>query len=323
MAKGRLTGLDGLRGIAALAVLLHHVFVLPHGKGFLAVDFFFMLSGYVMARTYEPRMAEPGGWQWFMRERLRRLYPVVFFASLLCLPWLVWFAGADAWWIALLNLLLIPTPALGQLYLLNPPVWSIVLELAANFSHAIGLRRIGNRALGLMVVAMLPLLAWFTAQGQTESTTWFELLAVGPVRVLVPYGIGILLHRLWRDEPPVRIPASLTWLAMPAYFIFATFAPWNMWWADFLFVVALCPLLLAGGLCHGTNSRLAAFAGELSFPLYAIHAAVLLPMKALGVGWIPQLTGSLAAGWLFVLTQRSLSERRRARRTSSMASSFA
>ena len=318
MTSGRLTGLDGLRGIAALVVLLHHVFVLPGSKGYLAVDFFFMLSGYVMARTYEARMAVPEGGANFMRERVRRLYPVIFFASLLCMPWTIWHAGDNAWWIILLNLLLIPTPALGQIYMLNPPAWSILLELFANLVHALGLHRLGKAVLAGLVAALLPLLAWFTALGQTDSRSLYELLAVGPVRVLVPYGIGVLLYRLWRDVPPFKVPAALTWGAMPAWLVLISMPAASPWLASFLFVVALCPLLIAGGLQHGRGSKVLGLIGELSFPLYAVHAAVLLPMKEYQLGWVPQVAGSLAAGLVFMLALRRFSawQRRRARRPS-------
>lgn len=318
MTSGRLTGLDGLRGIAALVVLLHHVFVLPGSKGYLAVDFFFMLSGYVMARTYEARMAAPEGGASFMRERVRRLYPVIFFASLLCMPWTIWHAGDNAWWIILLNLLLIPTPALGQIYMLNPPAWSILLELFANLVHALGLHRLGKAVLAGLVAALLPLLAWFTALGQTDSRSLYELLAVGPVRVLVPYGIGVLLYRLWRDVPPFKVPAALTWGAMPAWLVLISMPAASPWLASFLFVVALCPLLIAGGLQHGRGSKVLGLIGELSFPLYAVHAAVLLPMKEYQLGWVPQVAGSLAAGLVFMLALRRFSawQRRRARRPS-------
>lgn len=307
MTSGRLTGLDGLRGIAAVAVLLHHVFVLPGSKGYLAVDFFFMLSGYVMARTYEARMAAPEGGASFMRERVRRLYPVIFFASLLCMPWTIWHAGDNAWWIILLNLLLIPTPALGQIYMLNPPAWSILLELFANLAHALGLQRLGKAALAGLVAALLPLLAWLTAQGQTDSRSLYELLAVGPVRVLVPYGIGVLLYRLWRDVPPFKVPAAVTWGAMPMWLALTSLNAASPWWASFLFVVALCPMLIAGGLQHGKGSPVLALIGELSFPLYAVHAAVLLPMKDYQLGWLPQVAGSLAAGLVFMLALRRFS----------------
>ncbi|MFM5932212.1 MAG: acyltransferase family protein [Novosphingobium sp.] len=314
MERGRLTGLDGLRGVAALAVLLHHVFILPTGKGYLAVDFFFMLSGYVMARTFEARMAEPDGCARFMRDRVARLYPVIFVASLFCMPWVFWHAGDNAWWIIALNLLLIPTPALGQIYMLNPPAWSILLELFANLVHGLGLHRLGKRAIAICLGLAVPVLAWLNFAGMATTRNLQELLLAGPVRVLVPYGIGILLYRLWRDRPPIAVPAVVTWGAMPLYFVLGSLAPWDLWWANVLFVVGVCPLLIAGGLRHGNGSRLLALLGEMSFPLYAIHAAVVLPLKDLKAGWAAELAGSLLAGLLFTWALRACNRWQRARR---------
>ena len=80
-----------------------------------------------------------------------------------------------------------------------------------------------------------------------------------------------------------------------------------------LFVVAVCPLLIAGGLRHANGSRLLALLGEMSFPLYAIHAAVVLPLKDINAGWPAELFGSLLAGWLFTLALRSYNRWKRAR----------
>jgi peptidoglycan/LPS O-acetylase OafA/YrhL len=107
--KSRLLGLDALRGAAALLVLWmhlhlsHHVSIYPP-RGHLAVDFFFMLSGYVMARTYEGHMR---GGVWFLRKRIRRLWPTVAAGSLFGLA-LIWRTGGDWPLVAALNLLLIP-----------------------------------------------------------------------------------------------------------------------------------------------------------------------------------------------------------------------
>ncbi|MFM5908830.1 MAG: acyltransferase family protein [Novosphingobium sp.] len=323
MEKGRLSGLDGLRGMAALAVLLHHVFILPGGKGYLAVDFFFMLSGYVMARTYEARMAEPEACARFLRERFLRLYPVIFAASLFCMPWVIVHAGADAWWIIALNLLLVPTPALGQIYLLNPPAWSILLELFANWIHALGLHRMGRKGLLAVLAVLVPALAWFNFLGQATTRNLHELVVAGPVRVLVPYVLGIVLYRAWRDRPPIAVPALVTWGAMPAWLLIGSLLPGNLWWANVLFVVAICPLLIAGGLRMRTGSRLLAHLGELSFPVYAIHAAVVLPLKDMKAGWAAELFGSLLAGWLFMLALRQYARWRRPRRAGLAAAAAA
>lgn len=299
MDRGRLDGLDGLRGIAALAVFLSHVFGFLDGNAYLAVDFFFMLSGYVMARSYEPRMRLGGApmARAFVVGRVRRLYPLVLLGSLAGLPWLFWkVPGEEAWIIAAACLVLIPYDGPTGPYMLNPPAWSIAFEIVANVLHAAFIARLGNRALGTLTLVLFGLLL---------VATRGEGLAIGPaagsriivlMRVIAPYALGVLLYRIWRDRPPVHVPAWATWWAMPAFFAAGFLPGVNKSFADYLFVLALCPLLIAGGLRNGGGSRLAAFAGALSFPLYAVHGPVLLSLQALGAPEAAQVAAGLAAG---------------------------
>jgi len=90
----RLHGLDALRGIAALVVLAFHIGLI-YGlepiflNGWLAVDFFFALSGYVLARTYEGRLHKTiGAWQ-FSKKRFFRFWPVVLFGGAIGAPWIL------------------------------------------------------------------------------------------------------------------------------------------------------------------------------------------------------------------------------------------
>lgn len=83
MATERLGGLDMLRGVAALSVAFLHVPLAfpavdtPFTKAYLAVDFFFMLSGFVLTRTYQPRFAAGLGAARFMSLRFKRLWPTI------------------------------------------------------------------------------------------------------------------------------------------------------------------------------------------------------------------------------------------------------
>lgn len=156
----RLGTLDGLRGVAALVVLIHHAAprtwgfdVLP--SGYLAVDLFFMLSGFVLARTYEARFAGQLGFATFMGRRLRRLYPVMavgimvgaFAARAQGLPsqWLLVHLAAQLLFIPIIS------GSVG-LYILNGVQWSLALELLANAIHATVLRRVTTRRLSVGVV---------------------------------------------------------------------------------------------------------------------------------------------------------------------------
>lgn len=270
----RLTGLDALRGIAALCVLIHHLYLIEPTFGFfdrayLAVDFFFMLSGYVMARTYEGRLGETISGTRFLWKRYKRFWPTMLVGGLLGLPLLY---GTDNFAIiAALNLALLPTFLTRSAFPLNNPAWSIFFELFANAVHGYLAHRVRTRILGALV-AVLAVVCALIAQH-------FNSLAVGAVtfsggfpRVLLSYLIGVILWRTWRDNPPIQVPAIVTISLMPIAFLALSFA--RYWPLDLAFVLVCCPILIAGGLRLNAG-RLGEALGAMSFPLYAVHFPIL------------------------------------------------
>lgn len=89
--------------------------------------------------------------------------------------------------------------------------------------------------------------------------------------MLVSYGIGILLWRKWRDAPSIRVSGAFTLLIMPAFFGINALIAGNSWQADLLFVLLVCPLLIAGGLRIERVHPVLLWFGAISFPLYAVH----------------------------------------------------
>jgi peptidoglycan/LPS O-acetylase OafA/YrhL len=307
MSEKRLAGVDGLRGIAALCVLAYHL--MPYvagiwpGNAYLAVDFFFMLSGYVMSRTYEVRLSSGLTSAAFLWLRWKRLWPTIFTGSLIGLPWFLAVIGVDGigdMLVIIANLLLIPTFAFNRSYPLNGPVWSIFFELVANVLHALLLRRMPTRALLLVAALMAVILVIPASQltlgliGSTRPTFLF-----GVPRVLMSYTIGIVLWRLWRDRPSIAVPPTLALLGMPVFFSVVALTGCKAWFLDFLFILILCPLMIAGGLRWTGPVKWASASGALSFPLYAFHAPILASAALLGldIGWGVAL--SLASAWLF------------------------
>src|SRR3569833_2282196 len=153
----RFPALDGLRGLAAFSVVLMHV-TDPFnmglvGHGYLAGDFFFVLSGLVVAHAYEQRLRR-GDLVGFARARLIRLYPLILVG--VALGAAVDLAGwriktethalpVSALWPALaLTLLLLPVRMLGSPvpFPLNPPLWSMAYELLANAVYGLIATRI-------------------------------------------------------------------------------------------------------------------------------------------------------------------------------------
>lgn len=313
MSKARLDGLDGLRGIAALCVFLSHVFADIPGNAYLAVDFFFMLSGYVMARSYEGRLREKGQVGAFLRARVARLYPLVALGSLIGIPWLFAEVGTGAWPLVIAGLLLLPCDGPSGPYMLNPPAWSIACELGANLLHALLFARLGTRGILLLCVVLLALLLLATRGEGLALVPSSGNRVIAMMRTMLPYLMGVVMFRTWRDTPPIHVSGAVTWAAMPLFFAAGAILGLERSPLDFFFVLLVCPVLIAGGLRNGAGAPLARAAGAVSFPLYAVHGPVVLTLKSLGVPPIWQVALGLAAGaatlWLsraaaFVFGQR-------------------
>ena len=171
-SKPRYEILDGLRGVAAMLVVAYHLFeTYYHGKpdqpinhGYLAVDFFFVLSGFVIGYAYDdrwkaplssPQGEKPGLTLWtFIKRRLIRLHPMVifgtffgalmfYFGSCSSFPLI----GETPWWMTVLVMLwcftLIPLPhtmdirGWAETNPLNGPAWSLQWEYLANILYTL------------------------------------------------------------------------------------------------------------------------------------------------------------------------------------------
>jgi peptidoglycan/LPS O-acetylase OafA/YrhL len=310
--------LDGLRGVAALAVMVMHKgrwFYAPGGfvgHAWMAVDFFFLLSGFVIASAYEARLQGGLPVLDFLRARFIRLYPLIALGMLLGLIYpLGRIVGDDdaAPSLAALaaclgrGLLLLPSltsdPVGSGLFPLNGPTWSLFFELVANLAYVLMARRLSTPLLATIVivcgllVATLPFRAGLDAGAQASGFWW------GLARTGFGFFAGVLLFRLrglWQS----RVPRAPVWLlAGPLIAIFATplGKPWTP--AFELVVVLLAfPLLLMVAAQTPASGRLGAactLSGELSYPIYALHYPLLVAIGA-------AVTGFLAPPWLGVVT---------------------
>jgi len=176
-SKKHLLILDALRGIAAIMVIMMHTFELfcegDYHKlfinhGYLAVDFFFMLSGYVMAHAYDDRWDKMTVRDFFKR-RLIRLHPLIILGMtigallffLQASPIFPKIADASVWQLLLVMVIgytLIPIPPAmdirgwNEMHPLNGPAWSLFFEYVANILHAFILRKLPNLVLSILVL---------------------------------------------------------------------------------------------------------------------------------------------------------------------------
>lgn len=320
METGRLGGLDLLRGIAALCVVgfhIHYAFphiVTPFSHAYLAVDFFFMLSGFVLTRTYHQRFLTGLGATRFMVLRLRRLWPTIAIgAAVGLLSRLDVYSPQELTLFFAMNLALIPYLAGGPIFPVNGVTWSIVFELVANLLHAKVLARLSrvellmlSLAMALIMVIAVMRLASFGA-GSWDVGAWQGNFAAGLPRVMLAYVIGSMLYRKFGDQAPPRLPAWIAPVLLPGALLVRELAG-SSWIFDLLFVVLVCPAVLVAGLASFSwAGRLERIAGDLSFPLYAVHMPVLMLVAKAGLPWFvgPPMAILVAALTLGITKQAS------------------
>lgn len=305
--QARLPGLDALRAVAALSVVVMHVGAIwpgaPRmlGSAYLAVDFFFLLSGFVMARTYEDRMNREGlAPRRFLALRFQRLWPTMAVGAVLSLPFLWRDNPVAAVFVAaaLPNFFLLPSFVTAELFPLNTPAWSIFFELFANLAHCAVLHRLRTRVLLCGAAVLFGVLALVGSHfGNLDLGARPSTFLVGFVRVGFSYALGVALWRWHADRPPLAIPLPLGLALMAALFYAADAFHLGGAAFDLAFLAVACPLLLWSGLSAGprlapVTTTACLVAGALSFPLYAVHYPVLLAAEAAG---LPMLAGPVLA----------------------------
>lgn len=286
--------LDGLRGVAALAVVIFHfmewVFTDPStnfiGHGFLAVDFFFCLSGFVIGYAYDDRIREMGIANFF-KSRLIRLHPLIILGSVLGLVGLLLdpFAvtSPDAGMISLLflcSLLLIPLPIMEErfynLFALNAPSWSLFWEYVANIFYAVVLYKINRRLLTLLtIIAAMGICLVSYRAGNLLGGWSKDNFLDGGVRVAYSFLAGLLIYR---SNWIIRNGLGFAGLAILLFCAFIM--PWAKpdWLIEALVVLIYFPLMISLGAGSSLSPRwekVCRFSGNISYPLYMTHYAAL------------------------------------------------
>lgn len=288
--------LDGLRGFAALAVVIFHfmewVFTDPSqnfiGHGFLAVDFFFCLSGFVIGYAYDDRIAKMGVGNFFI-SRIIRLHPLVIAGSVLGLlaflfdPFgghLELYSSGKIFLAFICSILLIPLPEIADrgfnLFSFNAPAWSLFWEYFANIVYAFVLYRIGRRFLLLLTLLSAVAICFVAYRsgnllGGWSGPTFWD----GCARISYSFLAGLLIYRSnW------IIKSRLGFVGLAVLLLLAFITPSSSWnWISEPFIVLLYfPLLIAlgaGATLSPGLKKICVFSGNISYPLYMTHYAVL------------------------------------------------
>lgn len=256
--------------------------------GFLAVDFFFCLSGFVIAYAYDDRIKRIGRIEFF-KSRLIRLHPLVIVGSILGLiaylidPFAsdrVMSSGLMLLVLFLSSALLIPAPIMEDrafnLFGLNAPSWSLFWEYVANIFYAFVLSRIARRWLIFFLVVAacsLSVVAYSTGNllgGWAGSNFWD-----GGARVFYSFMAGVIIFRY-----NLIIQNKIGFPVLSVLLLLAFLMPWTDWnWiTELLVVVVYFPLLVslgAGSTLPKSLEKLCRFSGDISYPLYMTHYSVI------------------------------------------------
>lgn len=283
--------LDGLRGVAAISVVIFHFLEWVSGPSenlfahsFLAVDFFFCLSGFVIAYAYDDRIEKMGVVEFF-KSRLIRLHPLVIIGSILGLIGYSFIpygdiANRSVSELLLLfacSLLLIPLPIMkerfGNNFGLNAPAWSLFWEYIANIIYSLILWRLSRRILLVLTFIAGIALAYVSYNAKGLIGGWSgDTFWDGCARVSYSFLAGILVYRFkWIIPSKLGFP-GLSLLLIPAFLY--PFNPEFNSITEPLIVLFYFPFLVAlgaGAITSPKTKKICAFAGNISYPLYMTH----------------------------------------------------
>lgn len=296
-SKPRFEILDGLRGVAALIVVAFHLFetyssgpsdqILNHG--YLAVDFFFVLSGFVIGYAYDDRWGKMTTGGFFVR-RLIRLQPMVILGTLIGAFWF-YFGAAPGfelvmqtpWWrlllIVVLGCLMIPTPpsmdirGWSEINSLNGAAWSLMWEYVANILYALFIRRFSTKLLCVVVLLSafltVDLAMNIDAFGLLEVRSYAKYTVIGGFglspdqiyigicRLIYPFFGGLLLYRLskWRIEIK---RGGMMWcsLAVAAVLVVPHIGGESHGWLNGLYCAVVILFVFPAVVAAGAGSRL-------------------------------------------------------------------
>jgi len=276
---------DGLRGFAAVAVVLYHMApsaditqIMPHG--YLAVDLFFVLSGFVIAQAYGARLKDGMSLRMFMVVRLVRLYPLYFLGQVLGLGILA-VSGHET--LVLLKafamgIFMMPLPVdikdVPLIFPLNSPSWSLFFEISINLAFVFLVTVSPKKTLYLIAASSLVVAATALRFGNLDVGWNVYNFVGGFPRVAFSFLVGVFLVG---TTPGVRKGNHVPVLIMAAVLVILA-APYQSWWFDLIIVLLVFPVIVFAaavfqptGAVWWVSCRL----GRISYPIYIIHAPLL------------------------------------------------
>ena len=327
--------LDGLRGVAAAMVVAFHLLEAHSGgnhlnqiinHGYLADDFFFMLSGFVIGYAYDDRWNRMSTGTFFKR-RLIRLQPMVIMGSIVGAA-LFWFQDAPCYpamegvsagavlLVMLLGCTLLPLPLKWdvrgwmEMHPLNGPAWSLYYEYIGNILYALFIRKFSKTALTVLVAiaACFTVHRCLTAPAGDIVGGWalnWEQQYVGLVRLMYPFFGGLLLSRLgWLIRTRKN---AFGWCSLMIIAVLSAprIGGEDGYWMNGLYeafcIICIFPVIVsmgAGGRITGKRSAaVCKFLGDISYPVYITH----YPLVYIYTAWAFNRQATLAEGLPYML----------------------
>lgn len=323
-------------------VLFYHIFeglsfaaggtpitVINHG--YLAVDFFFILSGFVISYAYDDRWGKTMTTGNFFKRRLIRLHPMIIMGVIL--GTITFFLQGGVQWdgtkvatsavmLAMLcAMFFIPAvPGVsyevrgnGEMFPLNGPSWSLFFEYIGNILYALFIHRLSTKALTVLVGLLGIALAWFT----TFNVSGYDMIGVGwtldtvnffggALRMLFPFSMGMLLARHFKPmnvRGAFWICSVILLLLFCVPYIVTENSPISLnGLFEAICILFIFPILLwvgaSGKTTDNFSSRVCKFLGDISYPLYAVH----YPIMYLFYAWlIDHKLYTIAEAWPMAL----------------------
>jgi peptidoglycan/LPS O-acetylase OafA/YrhL len=310
MDKDRFYALDAIRGMAALVVLVYHVSGQKIFPGaWVAVDLFFVLSGFVIHHSYQMRLDRGLSFAEFMSLRLIRLGPLYLLA--LAIGAFTYTAEwpettrSEIWTLTVKGLFFVPhiqglpwpferfgKVHSNMLFPLNAPSWSLFYEIAVNvLFFYLGVRWLKGRGIVLLVLVLLTFLALTAMAGEYNAGWRTRGFLMGAMRVSIEFYIGVLIYQHRLRFQSVGLVLRLVCAAMLLILLCVDSKILAM--ANAVILAPLSIALLCGLNLAGNWRRVAIILGDMSFPLYITHAPVLRGLMGLdqirSLGYVPQM----------------------------------
>lgn len=317
--------LNVLRGLAAMSVITLHypqAFAPFVASGaYLAVDLFFVVSGFVLARAYDVRLQDGMGGRAFIVTRLIRLYPFYILALALGTVELAYYyrndhLAAEIILSSVFNFVMLPSPPVGipyqPLFPANFVAWTLSFELFANAAYGFGFGVLTHKRLGVIVgISGLMLLALALVRGNLNGGAYWPDAHLAAIRVTFSFFVGVLIHRARETGKlaplfSVKLPQIII-IAITVGALGSPISPVLRGLFDAACVLLVFPLIVAASIGRNPvpSRGMCAFLGEISYPIYVLQ----IPVFTIGVMGLPKLLPGLPqlpAPWSGILLLAAL-----------------